>query len=122
MGLFFFLCRLLTDSVRQSQDGWWGSPDWSEVEVYTLLYDNDMLFYILYHTVKIVFMFGSLSVCSIFGTSFSYFEKGYPFSEQSDKDDSLLFIRGEDWWMQLREENYIIICGRNLSPKKVFLE
>ncbi|KAL3006109.1 hypothetical protein AAZX31_08G258500 [Glycine max] len=24
--------RLLTDSVRQSQDGWWGSPDWSEVE------------------------------------------------------------------------------------------
>ncbi|XP_029129329.1 uncharacterized protein LOC109809076 isoform X2 [Cajanus cajan] len=24
--------RLLTDSVRQSQDGWWGSRDWSEVE------------------------------------------------------------------------------------------
>ncbi|RDY03996.1 hypothetical protein CR513_12334, partial [Mucuna pruriens] len=24
--------RLLTDSVRQSQDAWWGSQDWSEVE------------------------------------------------------------------------------------------
>ncbi|MED6119126.1 hypothetical protein PIB30_008934 [Stylosanthes scabra] len=24
--------RLVTDSVRQSQDGWWGSRDWSELE------------------------------------------------------------------------------------------
>lgn len=28
-----FICRLLTDSVRQSQDPWAGSRDWSEVEV-----------------------------------------------------------------------------------------
>lgn len=28
-----FICRLLTDSVRQSQDRWAGSRDWSEVEV-----------------------------------------------------------------------------------------
>jgi hypothetical protein len=37
-----FICRLLTESVRPSQDGWGGLRDWSEVEV--LIFTN----YILY--------------------------------------------------------------------------
>lgn len=32
LSLFFF-CRLLTETVKQSQDAWGGSSDWSEVEV-----------------------------------------------------------------------------------------
>jgi hypothetical protein len=33
MGLFLLLFRLVTTSARQSQDAWWGSTDWTEVEV-----------------------------------------------------------------------------------------
>jgi hypothetical protein len=32
-GFILLLFRLVTTSARQSQDAWWGSTDWTEVEV-----------------------------------------------------------------------------------------
>lgn len=32
-------CRLITETSRQAQEGWGGSGDWSEIEVFHLIYE-----------------------------------------------------------------------------------